>query len=479
MKRRSCIFILIMVFALSFFMVACDKDDNKNNSSSSKDSHSSSSQLESSTSIFDTATTIYVGDKVTANISQAGQQVCFKFVPTETKTYNFKSLGDFDTCCYLYDKNQKLIKSNDNGTNYNFSLDCNLTKGQTYYFVVELFDKNQTENFKVELNIASQQDSSNETNSGSNNDQPSNSQPGSTDGEYVYFGSYPQTRITNSSLISTLNNLAGSLPTPSSSSAWTAYSNYYIADSLSTFMWFIDIGYSNEKYRGVYFSQYRPFWVADESNEDRSYQDDNGYLKNRVYWFKYEPLAWHVLSTEGNKKLLFCKQIIDCTQFDYGTTITNHFDQSDIRTWLNETFYNTAFSSLEKTQIVKTTISNNARNSNPYENATLWNNGVNIHATGDTQDNVFLLSMYEVTNTTYGFSGYNATDTMRKKTVTDYGKCQGAVIDNNGYGYWWTRSPRSLIDRHALVVYNNGMAHEGCSVYNTAFGVVPAITVII
>ena len=71
----------------------------------------------------------------------------------------------------------------------------------------------------------------------------------------IYFGTYPQTLVDNDSLISELNTIAGTLPTSTNSYNWTDY-NYYIEESVESYMFYQDIDYDNDgyyDYRGVYF----------------------------------------------------------------------------------------------------------------------------------------------------------------------------------------------------------------------------------
>ena len=143
-------------------------------------------------------------------------------------------------------------------------------------------------------------------------------------GDYLYFGSYPQTLVMDDALIGVLTSEAGALPTSENSQAWTSY-NYYIEGSdEESFMWYIDLSYDGKKYRGVYFTDYRPWntmTVSDDSN-DRTYQDDNGYYKStdtqtNIYWFKYEPIKWRILSEENDEALILCDMIIDSQDYYY------------------------------------------------------------------------------------------------------------------------------------------------------------------
>ncbi len=102
----------------------------------------------------------------------------------------------------------------------------------------------------------------------------------SREGNYIYFGTYPQTEVTDSTVKSTLTSMSGTLPTSSNSQAWTSY-GYYINGSVSNLMWYIDLNYNGEKYRGVYFTSYRPDTTTISSTSKR-YQDDNGYSTSKI-----------------------------------------------------------------------------------------------------------------------------------------------------------------------------------------------------
>ena len=77
-------------------------------------------------------------------------------------------------------------------------------------------------------------------------------------GEKITFGSYPQTKVTEASLTATLNTKAGTLPTSDNSQAWTSYGYYQNGSNSEDYMWYIDVEDGGEKYRGGYFTQYRP-----------------------------------------------------------------------------------------------------------------------------------------------------------------------------------------------------------------------------
>ena len=311
------------------------------------------------------------------------------------------------------------------------------------------------------------------------------------EGNNIYFGSYPQTEVTDNTVTTALRTAAGTLPTSSNSQKWTSY-GYYIKGSVSNYMWYIDLEYSGEKYRGVYFTSYRPEYTSYSSFASKSYQDENGYTTESVYWFKYEPIKWRILSEANGEALILCEMIIDSQEYypsgstssfshNGGTGYANNYALSNIRKWLNDNFYNTAFNDLQKQLILLTTVDNSARSTNPNNNATQWNSGTNTYACADTEDYIFLLSMQEVTNSDYGFdSNCSNYDTARWKQNTDYAKSQGAIS-----GYWWLRSPtvNNMYSVHLVrPVYPvsgvGGVADYSQSVNHTGFGgVVPALRI--
>ena len=310
-------------------------------------------------------------------------------------------------------------------------------------------------------------------------------------GKYVYFGTYPQTEVTDDTTKSALSALAGTLPDSSNTRNWNSY-GYYLNGSVSDYMWYIDLEYSGEKYRGVYFTSYRPDLTTSSSSTSNSYQDDNGYNTSIIYWFKYEPIKWRILKETNNEALILCEMIIDSQNYyitsnggtrtiDGKTVYENNYEHSTIRAWLNDTFYNTAFTSLEKELILKTTVDNSARSTNPANNATAFNSGNNSNACANTEDYIFLLSEQEVTTSAYGFNAdYSNYDTVRRKQNTDYAKSQGCYTETGSYagnGWWWLRSPCYGSSNFASYVYYYGSTRSIYYVLRTDHGVVPALKI--
>ncbi len=313
-------------------------------------------------------------------------------------------------------------------------------------------------------------------------------------GKYVLFGSYPQTKVTDETLNETLTASAGALPTADDAQSWQSYG--YNGGTAG--MWYLDVKVGGESYRGVYFTSYRDYTNA----QGVAYQEKNGYLTSselnaHVYWFKYEPVKWRILSEDASgKALILCELAIDAQDYqsndltakndgsyvldeegkivvdDNGQkVVANNYAESTIRKWLNETFYAQAFDGLQRGLIAQAEVDNSGATTKVDAN------GENDFACDNTTDNVFLLSYADVMNTEYGFLASNANgDAAKEKKVSDYAQCQGAYADKgDGDGDWWLRSPDNAYGYNVSVVNGNGGCYTVASVQSDGRGVCPAL----
>ena len=292
-------------------------------------------------------------------------------------------------------------------------------------------------------------------------------------GDIIEFGSYPQSEVKDSATISAFAGVTKN---------WKSY-NYYSGTgdcsdgnmTSSDYMLYADFLYGGEKYRAVTFSEYRPYYTG-ETHSDGTYQDDNGYFTNNVYYFKYEPLKWRVL--DASTGLVICDSAIDSQPYNnyilyadsngWGDSNKKHYasnwEYSSLRAWLNNEFYNTAFSKTQQDRIKELTRENKSTHDSKYDS-------------NPTSDKITLLSYDEASNASYGFSSANSYDTARYRKGTDYAKCQGLWVSTSssysGNSWWWLRSPRSSDD--AAWVDSGGWAYDGyCGVSFTSGGVIPA-----
>lgn len=165
----------------------------------------------------------------------------------------------------------------------------------------------------------------------------------------------------------------------------------------------------------IYFGNY---WQNDTNGDGKADQND-----------KKEPIKWRVLSVNGNDAFLLADQNLDAKPYNE-ERIDVTWATCTLRAWLNDTFLNTAFTSAEQAAIKNTTVVNE---DNPDYGT---EGGVN------TVDKVYLLSIAEARNSSYGFNGEFRTDSetrVAKNTAYVAGK-----DGMNAVGYaalWWLRSP--------------------------------------
>lgn len=261
-----------------------------------------------------------------------------------------------------------------------------------------------------------------------------------TTGSIITYGSYPQTKVTDSALITNLN-------------AQTLQGDNTVT-------------YGNSKYKRVYFTQYTPNYTTGTPDASHSYQDDNGYYINTVYWFKFEPLQWRVLSNTNGELFVMADKILDSKAYNQAQTNVT-WENCTMRTWLNGDFYNTAFSSTERSKIKTSTVINA---NNPWYGTAGGNN---------TSDKLFLLSYAETMNPSYGFSSSTGSDTARIAQGTDFSKSNGLYVYNSnpylGNSYWWLRSPGGG-PSSAGIVLDDGivLSGDGSNVYYASLGARPA-----
>lgn len=189
-----------------------------------------------------------------------------------------------------------------------------------------------------------------------------------------------------------------------------------------------------------------------------SYEQDNDLSNDR------EPIEWIIIDERDDGSLvLMSKYVLDCKP--YNTKYTDvTWETCTLRKWLNEDFYNAAFSAEEQTKIVPMTLENE-------DNLNYGTKGGN-----DTEDRVWLLSINEVCDyfTSDKLYTYFTSDSMRDCYPTAYAVAQGAYT-YNGACFWWLRSPGRDSGFAACVRNFDFVDGSGLYVYYDADGVRPVV----
>ena len=156
-----------------------------------------------------------------------------------------------------------------------------------------------------------------------------------------------------------------------------------------------------------------------------------------------EPIRWEVLDVQDGKILVVSKYGLDCQEFNTSETYVT-WKNCTLRTWLNGTFLESAFSKKEQAAIAQTT------------------------ATRATTDKVFLLSVGEANK-------YFSADKERECKPTDFAVGNGAYKGDNGNCWWWLRSPGENRDSAAGVSSGGSVNDYGHNVHGDGCTVRPAL----
>lgn len=159
------------------------------------------------------------------------------------------------------------------------------------------------------------------------------------------------------------------------------------------------------------------------------------------------PIEWLVLVRAGSSLLVISRYVLDVKRYnEVNEDIT--WEKCTLRRWLNNDFYNTAFSENEKKAIEL--------------NDSLDHNPIYDTDTGKiTEDHVFLLGCMEAKD-------YFDSDTARQCKPTEFaivsGAYDGSDCECKDFLWWWLRSPGSHQNYAAIVNSNGSVLHRGLNV---------------
>ncbi|MCR5769056.1 MAG: DUF6273 domain-containing protein [Lachnospiraceae bacterium] len=196
-----------------------------------------------------------------------------------------------------------------------------------------------------------------------------------------------------------------------------------------------------------------------------SYEQDNNTENGK------EPIKWIVLSRTDTELFVLSKYGLDIhTYNDEEVDVT--WKDCSLRKWLNSEFYDAAFSSSEKGQIKKTKLKNSK---NPK---------YKTKGGKSTKDKVFVLSLEEATNKSYGFkSSPTKKDPLRRCGVTKYAMEKNARIVEEEtkegviVALSWLRTPGGSAKEATYTLGNGEIRRDGWSVIRPVYAVRPAIVI--
>ena len=172
------------------------------------------------------------------------------------------------------------------------------------------------------------------------------------------------------------------------------------------------------------------------------------------------PIEWLVLESDGETALLISRYALDCKPYNKNKDTT--WETCTLRGWLNDEFFNKAFSADEKKSILQSNVS---ADKNPEYSTNPGN---------ATKDKVFLLSIVEANK-------YFKSDDARKCAPTDYAIQQGAhtsdifKVEGRWACWWWLRSPG--YNSYSVAYINNGGSIDYNLVYFSSGAVRPCVRV--
>lgn len=193
----------------------------------------------------------------------------------------------------------------------------------------------------------------------------------------------------------------------------------------------------------VYFGRY---WQIDTNNDGKADDKDNK-----------TPIQWRVLSVDNDEVLLLADKCLEYRQFHNRTEESVTWENCSLRKWLNNEFYNNAFSADEKNAIVQKTLSNDIDSRYVVE-------------CNDTQDNVALLSWDEAFKKDYALTNSKIN---LETHLTDFVKQKGGTK----IGLFTRTSSKQGVVRISNVADNLYEGRYGYTRFSNYISVRPIITI--
>ena len=218
-------------------------------------------------------------------------------------------------------------------------------------------------------------------------------------------------------------------------------------------------------------------WECKEYDKE---DDEYKKVKHQGY-FKVEPIKWRVLSVDGEDALLMADSSLDVRCFNETYWVDKNKNEkveedeivtwkdSSLRSWLNDEFYQKAFSDEEKKSVLESTNTNEGTDSKEET----YNNRFSFPDGGTTQDKVFIPSRTEMKNADYGMPDNKIGNINRGSNCTDYAKTK--LNYESESTYWWLRSPQAYFVDSGDFDYAIMMDWDEYPTVDDNWGIRPAI----
>ena len=276
---------------------------------------------------------------------------------------------------------------------------------------------------------------------------------------------------------------------------------------------------SSPVYNGWYLGSDGYFYekqTANNSADRNKFSSGNTISNGTAYYFKVEPIYWRALTTNcdhdqnsstAGKTFLFADKVlkngipfylnqsertingskVDSNSWRYSTMrayLNGTYESGDpqAKTYSGDGFLQKAFTSSARNLIATTSVKNDARETNPSNDGSLWNGGKNPFAETPTSDKIFLLSMNEITYGGFSFNsngGDGGAWSHRGREPSDYALSVSSYVSPQvGYGaYYWQRSS-CYYTKQVRWVDTAGNATNAGKYVDDNLGIVPALVLV-
>ena len=159
-----------------------------------------------------------------------------------------------------------------------------------------------------------------------------------------------------------------------------------------------------------------------------------------------EEIEWLVLDVDGSKALVVSKYGLEAREFndELNAHQTVTWANSQLRTWLNDTFFRSAFSADHRQLILTAEVT---ADRNPVSD---------VNPGRATKDKIFLLSIDEANR-------YFDSDRARQCRATESCSAVKMEKDDDGFCCWWLRSPGIQSSCPAVVIARGSVFTNGFS----------------